>query len=510
MIHASQAWIAAHEQNMLPETFVEVSYGAVDEEAQNTAMPSGWEEAPISNADNVIAGAIKPKFYATLERNLWALNGTRTVFNENEDPQNVGYVSESSAEAGMEIVFPKVMTSIIPGITITWSSEYHEYAKSFSVTARRGDITVAVKNVTDNTDITSRVEMDMVDYDRIFIEIYEWSTPDQRFRIDKVEIGLGITFTKKELTSFMHEREGDLSSGFLSKNDIKFSVDNTTGVWNPDNPQGSVKYLAERQKLQVRYGMRVGDEIEWIEAGTFYLSEWDTPSNGGEASFVARDIFEYLLNEPFPEGVTGTLESLVDRAFDIANVPSDFVYYTSAAMATNSATSGADQTAAQVVQMCANAAESVIYQDRLGRLHMTPLVKENSGVTVPRRLAVTHPEVKLSKPLRSITVSYGENASYVLNVAETGENQTIDNPFITTEQQARRVAEVARDALITRKTVSGEFRADPRLDIFDIVTVESKYGNIYPVVLTQLTYQYKGSFWATYTGRVFNPEAMED
>jgi hypothetical protein len=283
-----------------------------------------------------------------------------------------------------------------------------------------------------------------------------------------------------------------------------------SGIWNPDNPQGSVKYLAERQKLQVRYGMRVGEGIEWIEAGTFYLSEWDTPSNGEQATFVARDVFEYLLNEPFPEGVSGTLENLVDTAFAISNVPDDFHYYTSGAMSANSATTGADLTAAQVVQMCANAAESVIRQDRQGNLHMLPLVKENSGFTIARRVALAHPEVKLSKPLRSVSVSYGEDSTAVLNVSDSGENQTITNPFITSEQQALWVAEVARDALITRKTVTGEFRADPRLDLYDIVTVESKYGNIYPVVLTGLTYRYSGSFWATYSGQVFNPEAMEE
>lgn len=510
MIQASQAWIAAHEQKILPETFVEVSYGAVDEEAQNTAVPSGFEEAVFSTARNVIDGSVKPKYYATLERNLWALNGTRSIFDENNDPQNVGYVSESSAEAGILITFPKVMTNIIPGITITWSSEYHEYAKVFTVTVRRGDTIVATKNVTDNAEVTTNVELDMVDYDRIYIEIYEWSSPEQRFRIDKVELGLGITFTKRELIDFTHEREGDLSSGFISKNSITFSVDNTTGIWNPDNPQGSVKYLTERQKLRVRYGMRVGDEIEWIEGGVFYLSEWDTPSNGEKATFVARDVFEYLLNEPFPEGVNGTLASLVDRAFSISNIPDDIQYHLAGAMSTNSATSGADLTAAEVIQMGANAAGAIIYQDRTGNMHLTPLVKEDSGITILSRISLSHPEVKLTKPLRSVTVSYGEDSTYVLSVANSGENQTITNPFITSEEQARMVAEVTRDALITRKIVSGEFRADPRIDLYDIVTVESKYGNIYPVVLTQITYRYNGAFWATYSGRVFNSEVMED
>lgn len=510
MIHASEAWVAAHNQILLPETFVEVSYGAADEEAQSTAVPSGSEEAVFSNTANIVDKAARSHMYATLERNLWSLNGTRSVFDTTGEPDNIGFVSESASEGAIRIDFPQVMTTLIPGITITWSSEYNEYPNSFTVTVRRGNTDVASKTVTGNTEITTSVELDMVDYDTVFIEIHDWCLPDRRFRIDRVEMGLGITFTKKELLSFTHEREGDLSSGALPKNCIKFSVDNSSGVWNPDNPQGGVKYLAERQKLIVRYGMKVDDEIEWIDGGIFYLSEWDTPSNGGEASFVARDIFEYLLNEPFPAGVTGTLESLVETAFSRSNVPEDFRYYTAGAMSTNSATTGENLTAAQVVQMCANAAEAVIYQDRSGALHMTPLVKENSGMAITRRMATSHPEVALSKPLRSVTVSYGEDASYTLSVAASGENQTIDNPFITTEQQARNVAAVTKDALITRKIVSGEFRADPRMDVFDIVTVESKYGDIYPVVLTGLTYKYSGSFWATYTGRVFNQEAMED
>lgn len=508
MIHTSEAWIAAHKQILLPETFVEVSYGAADEEAQSTAVPSSSEEAVFSNISNIVDKATKSQMYATLERNLWALNGTRTVLDEEVDPENIGFVSESASEGFVRIDFPRTMTTLIPGITITWSSEYNEYPNSFTVTVRRGNTDIASKTVTGNKEITSSVELDMVDYDVIFIEIHDWCLPDHRFRVDKVEMGLGITFTKKELLSFTHEREGDLSSGALPKNSISFSVDNSSGTWNPDNPQGGVKYLAERQKLIVRYGTKIGNEIEWIDGGTFYLSEWDTPSNGGEASFVARDIFEYLLNEPFQEGVTGTLETLVETAFSQSNVPEDFQYYIADAMSANSATTGKDLTAAQVVQMCANAAEAVIYQDRSGNLHVKPLAKEDSGMAITRRMATSHPEVKLSKPLRSVTVSYGEDSSYTLDVSASGENQTIDNSFITTEQQAKRVAEVARDALVTRKIVSGEFRADPRMDVFDIVTVESKYGDIYPVVLTNLTFKYSGSFWATYTGRVLDQEAM--
>lgn len=510
MIQASEAWIAAHEQNILPETFVEISYGVVDEEAQRLIMVSAGDEENFSSADNVAVNDVPPQHFVTLEHNLWALNGTRNIYEPSARGLNIGYASDGGRNASIQLTFPRVMETLIPGITITWSSEYNEYPKSFTVTARRGSQIIASQTITDNTEVTSTVNMELSGYDSIFIETHDWCLPQRRARVDGISLGIGIVFTKRDLMSFTHESEGDPSSGFLPKNSITFALDNSTGIWNPDNPQGSVKFLAERQKLTVRYGMTVGDSIEWIEAGTFYLSEWDTPSGGMQATFVARDIFEYLLNEPYPEVVDDDLETLVKKAFSLANVPKDFQLYTSAALQLYNATTDGEKTAAEVVQMCANAVGYIIRQDRLGRMNIHPLIKEGSGFTIQSRISKSHPEVTLSKQLRSVTVKYGDGSTYILNVGSAGENQTIENPMITTEEQAREVAAVARDSLVTRKSVSGEFRADPRLDVFDIVTVESKYGEIYPVILTNIKYTYNGSFWATYSGRVLDPGVMED
>lgn len=509
MINVSQEWIAAHEQNILPETFVEITYGAVDDEAQRSLSVTGGDEEIFSDSGSVATSDVPPQYYATLERNLWSLNGTRAVFDPAEGRRNSGYVGEGGRTGSVQLSFPRVMDVLIPGITIVWSSEYNEYPKQFKVTARNGNTVVASKTITDNQSVTSVVNIDLINYDSIFIETYDWCTPDRRHRVDGATIGIGTTFTKKDLVSFSHECEGDLSSGFLPKNSIHFSLDNSAGIWNPDNPQGNVKYLAERQKLTVRYGMRVNDDIEWIDAGTFYLSEWDTPSGGMEAVFVARDVFEYMLNTPFLENVSGDFQTFIEAAMAASDLPDDFSYEMWDGMIRYEAEINDKRTAAEVVQMCANAAGCIIRQDRQGKLRIVPLVKENSGFTIPRRLSLSHPEVMLSKPLKSVTVSYGENLAYTLNVASSGENQTVDNPLITDAAQAEMVAEVARDSLVTRKMVKGEFRADPRLDLYDIVTVESKYGDIYPVVLTNLTYRYNGSFWATYSGRVIDPGVME-
>ena len=313
-----------------------------------------------------------------------------------------------------------------------------------------------------------------------------------------------MTFTKSDIFSFTHEQSGHLNSGELPKNNIDFTLNNIDGRWNPNNPTGLEQYLSERQKIKVRYGLDVNGTVEWIKAGTFYLSEWRVPANGLEANFSARDIFEYLLNESYTGAREGTLYQLVENAFDSAGVPEDFIPDVSSTLKNYSATlPEGELTCAVVVQMCANAAGCVIYQDRDGILHIKPQNREPTGYVIPLALSYAHPEIELSKPLKNVSVSYGADSPYILPVGNTGETQTVDNSLVTTEAQAANIASWVKSTLSTRKTVSGEYRADPRLDLFDVVAVQSdKYGELPGVAITDIKYTFGGSFRGSYTGRV--------
>jgi hypothetical protein len=112
---------------------------------------------------------------------------------------------------------------------------------------------------------------------------------------------------------YEHEQSADLLSGELPKNAIVFKLDNSTSKWNPDNPSGAEQYLIEKQTLRVKYGFRINGDIEWIKAGTFYMSAWNTPSNGLEASFTARDILEFC-GEVYTGTRSGTLLSVAKAA----------------------------------------------------------------------------------------------------------------------------------------------------------------------------------------------------
>lgn len=504
MIEASTAWKEIHNRFLLPETYVEIDCGISEVGLQESASASGTVEEIFSDVEKIL-GTSDTKTdakYATLEHNLWLLDGTRSLLPDTGPYENAGYVSNVDQSGSVTLTLPETHTVAIPGVTIVWSSEYSEYPPVFTVTAYNGSVVAAETTVTGNTQQRCLVDLEIINYDRVTVTVHNWCLPYRRARIDYVFLGHMLTFTKNDILSYTHEQYGDLLTGEIPKCSIEFALDNTDQRWNPSNPTGLERYLSERQKLTVRYGMDVGGIVEWIKGGTFYLSEWSAPSNGLEARFVARDLFEFLLNVDLEGYVYGSLYDLISYNASAYILPEGAEVSVDAFLANYSAAYEGDSTAAEVIQKAANAACCILRYDRAGMLHVEPLSKSVAGFRIPLSLAYSHPEVTLSKPLKMVSVDYGADAPYELPVFENGETQTVRNSFITEETQAALVAEWVRDMLQSRKMLSGEFRADPRLDLYDIVTVESKFGDFDAVVLTEIKYTFTGSFQASYGGRV--------
>lgn len=339
-----------------------------------------------------------------------------------------------------------------------------------------------------------------------------------------------LVYTKKDLLSFVHQQTGSLVSGELPKNHIEFSLDNSDGRWNPSNPRGLERYLSERLKVTLRYGYIINGIEEWIPGGVFYLSEWHTSPNGLEASFVARDVLEYMIDTPYTGEVSGTLYDIAQRAIAEANLPADpntdvepmvlgtsllgstvlgFVLATSISISETlqNFTVGdieynGDETVAVILQKCANAAGCVMYQSRDGVFKIGKLSYEDTGYVIPTKLSYAYPEIEFSRPIKNVSVTYYGNAVTIYPFRSSGETQTLNNDFILEKKQADTIAKWICDSLRTRQQINGEYRGDPRLDLFDVVNIENKYGTIAGVVLTDIKYSFTGAFRTTYSGYI--------
>src|SRR5690606_5564134 len=285
--------------------------------------------APFAHLDQVVSRTVrKITPYATLERNLWVLDGSKKILPTTNfvDTSYVGNVLSNSdctftSNPVVELTFPRVFNSHLPGLIIIWDTAHGDYAVDFKITLYKEGVKGSEKLVTGNDTVRTVVDMDINEYDKIVVEILKWSSPRRRARIAKIHLGYSITYGKKDLFgTFTHSQEVDPLSAKLPKMSLKFSVNNVDDSYNPYNQTGISKYLMERQEIQVRYGYRIesgvewimledltwgdieekswkeleGEEIEWIPGGTFYLSGWDAPQNGLYADFEARDILEFM------------------------------------------------------------------------------------------------------------------------------------------------------------------------------------------------------------------------
>ena len=512
MITVSEGWKEAHTQRLLPETFIEISYSVTEPGLQQEADATANMEESYSDTKRITSTlTVDREKYNSLEWNFWGLDGSFSYFDGT--PNYPGYVASEladddaifSALPTMEIRFQNLHSELIPGVTITWTETFSEWAARFRVIAYSGTNIVAEKLVEDNSSPLSQVWLDLEGYDKLVIEVLKWSHPQHRARIARVFLGIRAIYTKNDLLGYTHVQSVDLLSAALPKNEIVFRLRNEDSRWNPENPTGAERYLMERQEVNVKYGMTVNGETEWIDGGHFWLSGWATPANGIEASITARDLLEFM-SEKYTGRMEGQLYYIAVDAFRQANLPvaeaGNSRYFIHDSLLEHGATITGDNTIAEVLQKVAHMACCVLYQDRNGVIRLEPRSTLLSDYAIRREMSYSHPEFEISKPLKAVEVSYGEGESYLLSVSPSGEVQTVNNDFIQTEADAQRVAEETASVLRGRKTLSGEFRADPRLDALDIVTVESKFATN-PVVISEIEYSTTGGgFHGRFTGKV--------
>lgn len=503
MISVSDTWKEVQKETVLPESFVEVTYWITEEGAQGLASESNNGALFYSDHDAIVETTSKEfQKYATLENNLWSLDGSFDILPDTAPYGDTGYVADSDYPM-VTIMFPSVRTQIVPGITVVWSETYNEYATRCRVTALNGTEIIVSEEFYNNS-VRSTFNMPIVGYDRIYIEIIDWIVPDHRPRIERFYLGAMEIYTKSELVKYSHTQSVDLLSTELPKNQIVFSLDNSSDVWNPDNPVGNVRYLTDRQEVSVRYGYKLPHGVEWISAGTFWVSEWDTPHNGLEATFTARDLLEFL-DIPYSGPRSGSLYEIAIAALTQGKLPLNagggpryVVDESLKSISTDFSEEDASYTAAVVLQMVANAGQCVLHQTRDGILRLERFDRKLSDYRIEQDVSYTHPERVMTKPPKQVNVNDG---LWIENIASTGEVVSITNPLIASEENATHVGRWASAVLRSRNLIKGSYRPDPRLDVLDIVSVESKYNNNFVAAVTEITYEYNGAFRGQYVGR---------
>nr|DAM77538.1 MAG TPA: hypothetical protein [Caudoviricetes sp.] len=513
-VQPSEKWLSQYNNTLVPEMFIQITYHASDDKAQTDAIASSSSQVVFSDVSDITDLDNLPSVkYATGELNLWLLDGSCTLIPPSEPYENAGYVSfENVSNANQPVVtfsFSKVHQEKIPGITIVWSELFNEYATSFRVAVYNGSSLLQEKQIDNNTLVESSVDLEISGYDSIVIEILSWCVPNHRARIEQVEFGQRVRFNKEDLLSYSHESKRDPISGQLSKDSISFSVNNSDQKWNPINPGGLYQYLYERQAVFVKYGMELDGETEWINGGKFYLSNWNTPSNGITASFEARDALVFLSDSPYTGRKSGTLYEMCYDALELLDVTgiSYFINENLKNYSTDFSSSNSSYKNSDVLQLSANAAGMALYQTRDGeiRVDWVPFSPEDKSsiYEISEMNNFEYPEISFSNKLKNISYSVnGASKTYPAGATGDGVTQSVSNSLLSDSiiAQPKNALTESYKVLSNRRIATLSYRASPHNDALDFVKLNHQFGYSSNLLITDVKYTFNGCFKGSVTG----------
>lgn len=516
MEHPSQAWLDKFNDTLVPEEFVEISYNSTEPGVQEDATASATAQVPFGNIENTTKelDRVLTK-YATGETNLHVLDGSFRLLPDSVPYADAGFISQTlvsdSSHPRIILSFGSVHTRAVPGLTVVWSSMMNEWAAKFKLTAYKGTAVVSTITVSNNRSVYSETEWEIYGYDSIAIDILEWSIPNRRARIEWIMVGLHKVYSKKDLVSYTHTSSRDPISAQLPKDSIEFSLDNSQKTWDAINPRGMFRYLYERQEVDVRYGMDVDGETQWINGGKFYLSEWSVPSNGLEASFTARDALEFMMTSNYTGRKTGTLYQMCYDALETlpSNVPSFYISEELKEYSTDISSEKTSYKNSDILQLAANAAGMALYQTRDGHIRIERVnltAEEGTEVyEIPVINNFQRPEISFASRVKNVSCNVnGKEHLYPEGSNAEGVTQTVSNELLTEAMLVKSKNSIteAYAMLANRKKVELEYRASPHIDAFDHVKFNHNFGYASSVFVTESKYQYTGCFKGTISGYV--------
>lgn len=516
MEHPSQAWLDKFNDTLVPEEFVEISYNSTEPGVQEDATASATAQVPFGNIENTTKelDRVLTK-YATGETNLHVLDGSFRLLPDSVPYADAGFISQTlvsdSSHPRIILSFGSVHTRAVPGLTVVWSSMMNEWAAKFKLTAYKGTAVVSTITVSNNRSVYSETEWEIYGYDSIAIDILEWSIPNRRARIEWIMVGLHKVYSKKDLVSYTHTSSRDPISAQLPKDSIEFSLDNSQKTWDAINPRGMFRYLYERQEVDVRYGMDVDGETQWINGGKFYLSEWSVPSNGLEASFTARDALEFMMTSNYTGRKTGTLYQMCYDALETlpSNVPSFYISEELKEYSTDISSEKTSYKNSDILQLAANAAGMALYQTRDGHIRIERVnLTAEEGTEVYEIPVINNfqwPEISFASRVKNVSCNVnGKEHLYPEGSNAEGVTQTVSNELLTEAMLVKSKNSIteAYAMLANRKKVELEYRASPHIDAFDHVKFNHNFGYASSIFVTESKYQYTGCFKGTISGYV--------
>lgn len=285
MISVSNAYKRAMSKTLRDRAYLNITVGVINQDAQNngsaTADTAYWSKGNVFDADAIAYE------YATLEENYMRLDGGMYFMPEEAEEWNLmknGVVTDGFL-GSIRLDFPQVYA--LKGITLDFGSAY---PTEFRIeTAEKTLVYTNNQNIFATDDVLG-------DTNYVLITPIAMQNENQRFRIYKVTMGIGLSYTNKNVKSLSVSEFVSSISNELPSEDVKFEFYDTEDKFDVDDENSFISFLDTMQKISISFGMTLENgNVEWHKVATGYLKDWS--SNKGIVKLSATDRLAHMVDK---------------------------------------------------------------------------------------------------------------------------------------------------------------------------------------------------------------------
>ena len=307
MLSASKQYKDIMNRKIRNRAYISIALGVTNQEAGQSANIEG-EYIPWSDNEYPFSDVTIDSQYATFEQNFLSTDGEMYFLPEDtENPEYLFKKGVTTNNIGEQIRIDFDSRYNVRGLTLLF--EKNCYPTEFEIITENKTIRYSNNLVEFKT---SNI-LGITSY--IIINPLTMIGGQQRFRLNKVGLGINLNFTNDEVKDFSLEEFVHSISEELPSITATLNVLDKDNRFNVDDEDSYINFFEAGQKATIKCGLELDNgEIEWLNIGVLSLSEWN--SQKGSMQLTLKDKLS-LHDDTYSAGNTIRERSLYDDAIAV-------------------------------------------------------------------------------------------------------------------------------------------------------------------------------------------------
>ena len=312
------------------KSYITAKFGIFDNEAKKiiSVTQSSNMQPFVDLSDTYDEIRENAKNYISNEPNRLKLDGS-FVFIQNKSShnnlQNTGYWSSVISNGDKTFTTnPKITYTLSKPIEfIDLTLYFQELVSDFNVYYYLDNALKVLRVVTNNKKLVVETKGDPQPFyfNKIEIEFVKTGVPRRFIKLNEIDFGHYTIISKDEISSLDIIEEISVDSSEIISKSMTLGIKDNKGEYDILNPYNNLKYLKEKQELNIYHNLEVGSLNQEILLGTYMIKSFNN-----EPKKLLIECYDnlYFMNRIYYNGkyyVNETISNVVEDLFNYFGYP---------------------------------------------------------------------------------------------------------------------------------------------------------------------------------------------